>query len=300
MAIRYEEKRNFWGKTRPGSQDISKPIWEASYDNYGRETVSPQFRNQQLELAKMLMGQATGQGDSLAQQQLQQATDQNIAQQRALASSARGVNMGLAQRLAQTGAGQAQQQLAGQSAIARLQEQQGAQNMLGNVLGQGRSGDINVGQLGVMQRGQDIQNQQALNQQELEWAKALRGLNSGGSGGGVMSGIGGILGGIGSIFSDEDLKENITIGNDKIADFLDKIKAHEFNYKNPSLDGSGKKFGPMAQEIEKSEVGKSFIEETPRGKMVNYGQGLGVMLASQGYLNDRLDDIEKRLKIKKG
>jgi len=396
MALTYKQNRNFWGK-EVGGANPNSVMWTGDYTDVARENVDPAFRNQQLQLAQQLMGQATGQGDSLAQEQLQQATDANIAQQRAMAASGRGANLGLAQKLAMTNAGQAQQQLAGQSAIARLQEQQGAQNMLGNVLGQGRSGDINVGQLGVQQRGQDIQNQQAMNQQELEWAKALKGQQEK-QGGGVMGAIGGVLGGLGSIFgSDENLKDTEgtprTTG-DKIGDFLSKIssvaeasqkgydnpygaigslagqgikalqeptvqtpnlmsqyitsqmpqqpltlmpqsqfqqpqpqfynpmstnlmasdenlkknidqfvsaiKPHEYEYKNPEMDGEGTYYSPMAQELEKSKIGKSMVVETPRGKMVNYGRGLGVILAGQGYLNDRLDELEKKYKIKKG
>lgn len=103
-----------------------------------------QTRDQQQQLGNMLMQSAEGKGPSVAQAQLQQATDQNIAQQQALAASMRGVNPAMAARLAANNSANAQQQAANQSAIIRAQEQQSAQGQLGNVLANTRGQDIGV------------------------------------------------------------------------------------------------------------------------------------------------------------
>lgn len=50
----------------------------------------------------------------------------------------------------------------------------------------------------------------------------------------------------------------------------------------------------MAQELEKSAVGDSMVEDTPDGKMVNYGKGFGAVLAAQAHLNERLNKLEKK------
>lgn len=68
---------------------------------------------------------------TIAQAQLKQATDQNIASQMAMANSARGGNAGTTQRLAMQNAAMAGQQGAQQNAILSAQEQQqSAQNAL--------------------------------------------------------------------------------------------------------------------------------------------------------------------------
>jgi hypothetical protein len=94
-----------------------------------------QFRGQQMNLAQALTAQANGQGPSLAQMQLQQATDKNLAQSMALGQSLGGAQAaGLAQRqVMQQQAGTAQQAAADSGAL-RLQEQMQARNQLAQVL----------------------------------------------------------------------------------------------------------------------------------------------------------------------
>lgn len=113
-----------------------------------------QFRNQQMALANQLAAQAQGQGPSLAQAQLRQATDRNIAQQAALIGSQRGLNPNQAARQAAIQGAAANQQAAGQSAQLRLQEQQAAQQALAGIAGAGREQDLGL-----------AQNQASLNQQ---------------------------------------------------------------------------------------------------------------------------------------
>ena len=48
----------------------------------------------------------------------------------------------------------------------------------------------------------------------------------------------------------------------------------------------------MAQELEKSEVGTSMVVDTPQGKMVDYGRGLGAMLSAEAMNHDRLKKLE--------
>ena len=108
-------------------------------------------RAQQLGLIQQLQDQAAGRGPSLAQMQLQQATNQNMQQGRAMAASQRGLGGGAAARQIAGQRGSIGQQMAGQSAMARLQEQMAARGMLGQQLG------------GV--RGQDMSAMNALAQQ---------------------------------------------------------------------------------------------------------------------------------------
>ena len=51
--------------------------------------------------------------------------------------------------------------------------------------------------------------------------------------------------------------------------------------------------GVMAQDLEKSPMGASFVKDTPKGKMVDYGHGLAAILASQANIHDRLRNLEE-------
>ncbi len=98
--------------------------------------------------------------------------------------------------------------------------------------------------------------------------------------------------------SDELLKVEIKGSDPKVSKFLDAINAHEYEYKKSVKDlpgaGEGKHVSPMAQELEKSELGKQMVIDTPKGKMVDYGKGFGTILAAQAVLNKRLNDLEKK------
>lgn len=103
-----------------------------------------QNRSRQSSLADTLTRAMNGQGPSVAQQQLQNATDRNMKQALALQASARGVNPGLASRQAQEARASASQEAAGQSAILRSQEQIAARGELANVLNQSRGQDLSA------------------------------------------------------------------------------------------------------------------------------------------------------------
>jgi len=49
----------------------------------------------------------------------------------------------------------------------------------------------------------------------------------------------------------------------------------------------------MAQDLEKTPMGASFVQDTPNGKMVDYGHGLAAILASQANIHDRLKQLEE-------
>lgn len=84
-----------------------------------------------------LQTQVAGGGPpSIAQMLLQQQTQRNAQTAAGAIASQRGINPGLAQKLALDQAAQGNQQMAGQAAILRSQEQLGAQGLLGQALGQ--------------------------------------------------------------------------------------------------------------------------------------------------------------------
>src|SRR5690606_28146586 len=255
--------------------------------NFGQQIAD---RNQntvanQMQLDQYLANAISGQGPTIAQAQLQAATDQNIAQQQAMAASARGANVGLAQRGAMMNAATAQQQAANQSAILRAQEMQQAQiNMMNNIANKDAFSTslINTG------------TARDTGQANLDEASKKRYQDSAGS---VMGGIGA---GIGvAAQSDKNSKKNIKDGSSEIDRFLRAISGKSYEYKDSKKDdhlgGRGRYVSPMAQDLEKTKTGKSMVKDSPGGKIVDYGKGFGALLASQARIAERLDEIEEKM-----
>ncbi len=140
-----------------------------------------QFRNQQAGLANRLDLASQGLGPSVAASQLGQANAAATAQRMASAASDRGFgNTAASNRQLAYQQGAAQQANAINSAQTRMQEQQAAQNSLGNVLSSSRGQDIGVNtsqaQLGQQANlaNQSAQNQFALQQAEMNQQTALQ------------------------------------------------------------------------------------------------------------------------------
>jgi hypothetical protein len=91
--------------------------------------------------------------------------------------------------------------------------------------------------------------------------------------------------GMGSVVtSDENLKDVAGPAQRSLEHFLGSIGAHNYTYKDPR-DGVGMFTSPMAQELEKTELGKQAVINTPRGKMVDYARLGGVNLAAASVLH---------------
>lgn len=415
-----------------------------------------EYRDQQLRLAQTLERTIAGEEPTLSELQLRAATDRNNAQAQGLIASQRGVNSGLATRLAMEQTGEANQQAAQQAAQLRLAEAIQARQELAGLSAQGRAqdfqvdatntealnrmaleqgqldttvnignaqaanqialqqaqlqqqagqfntasnnqrqveqGDINarlalanqlanntqnfqqsqltqganqvnatLGQQQQFQQGQltqqaNLANQQAVNQQEIARGQTAAGIRqsqiSGGSSvaaaqagaygsiqssqiaanasilnnamsnatalggqqaqagsnfGTVQQGtanqtaqnqqqiIGAGLGALGAAgagaLSDKNAKKDVSSADSEIKKWLDELSAKNYKYKQEK-HGKGKKTGVMAQDLEKSPIGKSMVENTEDGKMVDFGKGLGAMLASLASINKRLNQLE--------
>lgn len=94
--------------------------------------------------------------------------------------------------------------------------------------------------------------------------------------------------------SDEEKKKDISFADKDLEKFLSALEAKKYSYKDQDKEGSGKKVGVMAQDLEDSPIGNSFVRDTPDGKIVDYGQGLGAMLAGLASINKRLQELEGR------
>lgn len=123
------------------------------------------------------------------------------------------------------------------------------------------------------------------------------GSGGGEAAGGASDGAGG-MGSMMSMFSDEDNKTHVGNGDDEIRGFLDSVKPHSYEYKDEYQDsplaGDGEYVTPMAQELEQTDLGADMVQDTPDGKVVDYGKGFGTLLAGMADVNKRLSAIEGR------
>ncbi len=286
---------NFWNSINGAYHPGQVSVGDAGQGAVNRgDSNSNQTRGMQMSLIQQLQDQANGTGPSLAQMQLQRGTDQNLANAMALGQSQRGAGQagmlkGIQSQQAQIGQG-----MAGDAAMLRLNEQLQARNQLGQQVSAVRGADDQNAQFYAgqqnstananAQRQADAARAQA--QLELERQKMLQQESK------DKSPIG-MIGGLLSAISDCELKTDITPGEHKLYDFLDKLGSHEYRYKD-AKHGEGRRISPMAQELESSEAGKPFVFETKDGKAVDYGKGFGTMLAAQAALHKRLKALEGR------
>lgn len=254
--------------------------------DYG--AFDPNAKEQSLTDA--LIARANGQGVSAAEQQMQNGIGQAQRAGASAAVSARGVNPALAARLAQQTQTNLATQGVGQTSALRAQEQATATGQAQNALADQRAARVAAQQL-------NVQNVTGANTLASNNANAAANRQSN-----LISGIGQAGTMAAAAISDENAKTNIHSGGAKIQDFLDAISAEEYNYKNPSQPGAGEGsyVSPMAQDLEKTPIGSQMVMDTPQGKMVDYGKGMGAMLAAQAHLNERLNKMEGAQKLAYG
>ena len=128
------------------------------------QTGTSGFRAGQERLVEQLQRRASGE-DSLSEQQLRAGAGTALAQQQALAASARPGQQGAAARTAAQQAGRITGGLAGQAALAGIQERTAAQQALGGVLAGARGQDIGQMQFNVAQENQRLMEQARMAQQ---------------------------------------------------------------------------------------------------------------------------------------
>jgi hypothetical protein len=264
-----------------------------------------QFRQGQMGQVQQLQGIASGQqqgaGELAAQRQVQNA----LAAQQAMARGARGGNAGLAMRNAATNAAGLGLAGAGQAQQAALQDQQSAQGLLAQSLGQGRGQDIGLaGQNAQLQAGTQQLNDQLYQNmlQQLQglgrdeqmarmgaWQanKAAPGLI------GPLLSAGGQIGAAAALKSDERLKTDIDDAYDDVDEMLDNLVAKRYRYQNEARDGIGPRVGIMAQDMERSRMGRDVVFEHPDGKALDVNKALSAALASAARLNERVRKLER-------
>ncbi len=160
-------------------------------------------RKGQMDLIKVLQAAMTGEGPSLAQEQLKSATNRNMQQAAAFGGSQRGISPALMARQILQNQSAINQNSAGQAAELRAQEDVTNKNLLSNVLSGTRGQDVGeVGTLGGLQNTQSgIQTSGQLGADQIN-AKTAQDNAKAKSGaiGGLINGVASVAGNLGNIF----------------------------------------------------------------------------------------------------
>jgi hypothetical protein len=247
---------------------------------FGLGSDPNQMRSYQDQLLAMLADRAAGRGTSPAELQRQQAFAQAIAAQQGLAASNRSISPALAQRMAAQNVAGLNQQDALTAALLRAQETQAAQGQMG--------------QLGVaqMQSQGDLERLRA--QQYADAQRINAGVSSENTGQAdkAQSGAFGAIGQIaGAIFSDERLKRDVKDEGDSLDEFVRSVRPKSYDYVDRGDLPKGRQYGVMAQDLERSRIGKTLVLDTPKGKMIDTARGYGALLAALGRVEQRLSAV---------
>lgn len=100
--------------------------------------------------------------------------------------------------------------------------------------------------------------------------------------------------GLQMIASDPDLKEDIGKDN-KLYDFMDKMNAVQFDYKDPEKYGEGRRTGVLADEVALSELGNGMVEQDMDGNLmldVSPQKFNPLVMASLAHLHKRVKNLE--------
>lgn len=103
-----------------------------------------------------------------------------------------------------------------------------------------------------------------------------------------------IAGLIASFFSDRNLKTDIHDGADDAQEILDALTPFLFRYVSSEY-GDGQLLGVMAQDLEKSNVGKQMIIDYPNGKAIDPHKAISALLGIVAHLNNKITKLEKEL-----
>lgn len=116
--------------------------------------------------------------------------------------------------------------------------------------------------------------------------------------GGNMTGL--IGNNVSRMMSDERKKNAVSDGGNPIDEMLDNTTPVSFNYTKQAQRSIGedgrRNYGVMAQDLEKSDAGKSLVVDTPKGKMVDTKKATMANLAANARLNERISSLEDVLR----
>lgn len=114
----------------------------------------------------------------------------------------------------------------------------------------------------------------------------------------LQGGISGAMMGaqLAELFSDAKKKYNVEdVEDDEIDDFLEELAGKTFEYKVEAKAAGapeGRYAGVMAQDMEKSKMGKQLVKNTPNGKQVDVPMTVSALLATNANLAKRVKKLE--------
>lgn len=118
----------------------------------------------------------------------------------------------------------------------------------------------------------------------------------------VVGAAAGAASGGATMFSDERLKTHMGSGSTATSDFLGSLAPTSYRYKEgvPGESPHADRFGILAQDVGRTPMGRSLIEETPIGKAISVPHATGALLAGEGELYARQRRLEAELHALKG
>jgi hypothetical protein len=263
--------------------------------------------NQQAGLTAGTANAQLAQQVALANAQAQNQTNQQNAalqQAAALQNAQLGTQASMANAQNQTQANTASAQLANAVNLANAQNQTQA--------------NLTSGQLQTQAAIANAQNQVSTNQlnQKAQQDLAANQLQAAGQAGQTSVGYGdvaakmaeaeakrqaamiaGISAAGAALISDRREKTDVRSAEAEIAEWTSTLDPYTFRYRDPDKPGRapGRRFGVMAQDLEKSRIGRSLVRELDDGtKAVDVGQSVGAILATLSSMNKRLGRVEAR------
>lgn len=242
---------------------------DASQANYGQLGARG---NASLDA---LQRQANGY-DSVSAEQLRQALQQNQAQQMSMAQGGNPQDATSRARTAAIQSARLGSGLAGQQAVAGLQERNQAQGQYSQLL-QGLRGQDLQGSLGGRQAAITGYggNQPAPAPEKSGFEKY---------GPAIIGGI--------AAASDRRLKTDVKDGDAGADKMLNALRSFTYRYKDEDKHGKGERTGIMAQDLERAGI-KHAVVDTPDGKMVHGAHLATANTAMLAALRRRVEKIEK-------
>lgn len=267
---------------------------------------------QYTDVLNMIMGDLTKpEGESLAQQILQNQAQKDVKSAAALLGTQRGVNNPalLARAIANISAERGAE-AAGKAAESQIQEDYTkslqrlkTQTDLAQLIEANRQARIdrerlqsnqNISQATGESNAQQAELDRQQRQDELDQQRTQQYWNTGGQ---IVANLLPYMlkdtpqESKYALRSDKNAKKNIKDGGEIAESFLNSLRAIEFDYKDPQFDGVGNWGGVLAQDVEKG-PGKKMVGQDAGGKNIDFVKGLSMMLAGMGNLNDRVKKLE--------
>ena len=238
-------------------------------------------------LAGKLNATIAGTAPSVARAQLEQGLSQIVQQQESQASGATGEGGALARTNAAANTANAQAATNAQAAGLRAQEVAGAEgaqagllnNQATQAITQGGNTTTAAGNFANLAGGEEGNNSSLTQSGGKNQLTTL----------GTIAGAAGSAGASPSTTSDENAKTDIKSAD--MSDFMGKLSAIAFNYKDPGKDGEGPRVGVKAQDVKKSKVGKAIVKGKETLKLDN-GNAIGAALAGLADHEARMRKLE--------